>query len=449
MEWVRTMPFIDYVIQGEGDDSFPDFLDALANGEDLGPVAGVISAQEPVADLDAGPLPDYAEYFERLDRHGLMEPHDVMLPFESARGCWWGEKRHCTFCGLNGATMAFRSKSPRRVLSEVVELALRHGSLRLNAVDNIIDMSYLDTLLPALAAQQRPISLFYETKADLTKSQIEVLAAAGVDMVQPGIESLSTRTLGLMRKGTRSIWNVNFLRWSRYYGVHVYWNLLWGFPGESVGDVKEQVDAIPDLVHLQAPGSASRVWMERFSPLFVERDKFPSRKMAPNSNYGLVYPEYVDLDKAAYFFDYELEESLGDDVYEPLVQASARWRAAEADDRSPMLLVNAEGDSVVVTDTRDPDQPAEWRLTGLDSAVHTYVMDVGSTPKKVAAGLEMPVDAVERSLNRLAEQRLLFRDGNMFLALALPAAEAELRGRFADNPWQDLESDGGTEDRGA
>ena len=35
---------------------------------------------------------------------------------ETARGCWWGERQHCTFCGLNGATMAFRSKTPERVL---------------------------------------------------------------------------------------------------------------------------------------------------------------------------------------------------------------------------------------------------------------------------------------------------------------------------------------------
>ena len=33
---------------------------------------------------------------------------------ETSRGCWWGDRdRHFMFCGLNGATMAYRSKSGR------------------------------------------------------------------------------------------------------------------------------------------------------------------------------------------------------------------------------------------------------------------------------------------------------------------------------------------------
>lgn len=36
-----------------------------------------------------------------------------LLVLEGARGCWWGEKHHCTFCGLNGSLMKFRSKPPK------------------------------------------------------------------------------------------------------------------------------------------------------------------------------------------------------------------------------------------------------------------------------------------------------------------------------------------------
>lgn len=32
-----------------------------------------------------------------------------MLLYEASLGCWWGEKHHCTFCGLNGTTMKFRA----------------------------------------------------------------------------------------------------------------------------------------------------------------------------------------------------------------------------------------------------------------------------------------------------------------------------------------------------
>jgi radical SAM superfamily enzyme YgiQ (UPF0313 family) len=43
----------------------------------------------------------------------------VELLFEASRGCWWGAKHHCTFCGLNGLSMTFRSKSADRAYSEI------------------------------------------------------------------------------------------------------------------------------------------------------------------------------------------------------------------------------------------------------------------------------------------------------------------------------------------
>jgi radical SAM superfamily enzyme YgiQ (UPF0313 family) len=72
--------------------------------------------------------------------------HQVWIPFESARGCWWGAKHHCTFCGLNGSAMRFRAKSPQRVLSELADLARRHHSFRFEAVDNILEPRYLKDL---------------------------------------------------------------------------------------------------------------------------------------------------------------------------------------------------------------------------------------------------------------------------------------------------------------
>ena len=41
------------------------------------------------------------------------------LFFETSRGCWWGQIHHCLFCGLNGDTIAYRSKSPGRAVEEL------------------------------------------------------------------------------------------------------------------------------------------------------------------------------------------------------------------------------------------------------------------------------------------------------------------------------------------
>ncbi len=45
-----------------------------------------------------------------------------MMPYKTSRGCWWGQKHHCTFCGINGGGMGFRDKSPDLALDQVRKL---------------------------------------------------------------------------------------------------------------------------------------------------------------------------------------------------------------------------------------------------------------------------------------------------------------------------------------
>jgi hypothetical protein len=106
-------------------------------------------------------------------------------------GCWWGERSHCTFCGLNGATMAFRSKTPERVLSEIKFLCERYGVATFSVVDGILDMRYFRSVLPRLAEARLGIEFFWEVKANLDHRHVRQLRAAGVRFIQPGIESLS------------------------------------------------------------------------------------------------------------------------------------------------------------------------------------------------------------------------------------------------------------------
>lgn len=178
VELVRSIPCIDYAVIGEGDIAFPEFLISLQEGRDPSEVAGVACRRngavgEPrmrplFRQLDDLPFPDYDEYFERAERLGLLQNglrSKVEVPFESARGCWWGQKHHCTFCGLNGKGIAFRGKSPERVREELGQAARRYRTVRFSAVDNILDMSYLKTFLPQLVEEGAGYDLFYEIKA--------------------------------------------------------------------------------------------------------------------------------------------------------------------------------------------------------------------------------------------------------------------------------------------
>src|SRR5262245_43831730 len=136
--------------------------------------------------------PDYTDFFTRFQVSIARSWAEPKLTLESSRGCWWGEKHHCTFCGLNGSFMQFRGKRAELFLDEIVHLVKRHRVMDVIVVDNIIEMGYFNSLLPALAESGYDLRIHYEVKANLRRHQLRALYDAGIVLVQPGIESLSS-----------------------------------------------------------------------------------------------------------------------------------------------------------------------------------------------------------------------------------------------------------------
>jgi ribosomal peptide maturation radical SAM protein 1 len=435
-ELVRSIEPIDFAVTGEADESFPRLLRALATGADPATVPGVsrragdrvvaTAPQPPGGSLDELPVPDYGEYFERAERLNLLPRgarHQVWIPFESARGCWWGAKHHCTFCGLNGTAMRFRAKSPQRVLDELARLARRYRSFRFEAVDNILDMRYLKELFPAIADSASDYQVFYEAKANLTRAQLRSLARGGVTHLQPGLESLSSNVLRLMDKGVRAAQNVNLLRWARYYGIDVAWSILWGFPGETAEDYAGQAAAASHLVHLQPPEGSGRIWLERFSPLYTDPERFGLVRREPARSYRYVYPERVDLERAAYFFDYEVAGALPESSYDPLRHALATWADAWGAEPRPALTYRSAPGFLQIYDARHPGHGGTYTFEGTLADIYLACTERPATAAAVRHKLRLgrPAGFVEEVFGEFQRRGLMFRDDTLALALALPA----------------------------
>jgi ribosomal peptide maturation radical SAM protein 1 len=460
LEHLRATPWIDYAVVGEGDVALPELLVALSEEKPTERIPGVASrrggsvvfggAQRLLEDLDQLPTPRYDEYFSRAEATGILprtRARSTMLPFESARGCWWGEKHHCTFCGLNDDSMRFRSKSPVRVARELSELARGYGSFNFTAVDNIVDASYLKDFFPHVVDDGKDYKFFYEIKANLTREQIKGLRRAGVVEIQPGIESFSTHVLRLMRKGTTGIQNVNTLRWVTYYGLYAGWNMLWGFPGETAEDYAQQARLVRNLVHLWPPsGTGVRIRMDRFSPLFADRKEFPVEFMRPDESYAYVYPKAVELTKIAAFWDYKLTTGLDDSAYAAFGAGLVAWRAAweasgslpkpppidgghGAEARKPTrhrptLTMSYSEDFLQIVDHRDRERVAHT-FEGPLARLYKAAVNQPVTAARALelSGVTVPVKSVERALDEFCERRLMMRDGEKFLSLALPATQ--------------------------
>jgi len=350
--------------------------------------------------------------------HGQIEGQLVL---ETSRGCWWGAKHHCTFCGLNGDTMAFRSKSPERAFAEMEYLSNRYQTRRLGCVDNILDLRYIDTLFPRLAESGLDLDLFYEVKANLRYDQLVKLRRAGVKQIQPGLESLSNQVLRLMDKGCTGLQNIQLLRWCQELGIEPAWNLLAGFPGEPPAEYEKMAGMVPLLTHLTPPCSCAQVRLDRFSPFHARPEAYGFRRLRPARAYFFVFPlDRRDMERLAYFFDFDYDDGRQTAEYvRPLQREIQRWWDSWTDrDKKPTLDARFDEGRGTIVDTRAAARMSRHELTGLSAKVFTRC-DVATTFQALCRLPELAgdVEGVRAALASLLEDGLIVEGEGQYLSL--------------------------------
>jgi magnesium-protoporphyrin IX monomethyl ester (oxidative) cyclase len=461
VETLRVFPWVDCVVSGEADAIFLDLCRALLEyGRAVEPgvlpdgaiiQADLRSAFEPcklprplIRDLDALPIPDYDDYFAALRASTLSNLIEPELLAESSRGCWWGEKSHCTFCGLNGIGMNYRSKSAERVLAELAELSGRYGTRSVQFVDNILDMSFFKTVLPRLAEAGEGYSLFYETKANLKREQVKILAAAGVRWIQPGIESLDDNLLRLIAKGNSAVMNVQLLKWSAEFGIHAAWNMLSGIPGDCDSWYAEMARWLPSIFHLQPPTGVVRIRYDRFSPYHTRPEAF-GLALEPSRSYRYLYPlPKESLMRMAYSF--EDAGQPGSHIHravqrqpgqQALQEAVRQWNDLWQSSR-PVLHVNDDGEQLQITNTRPGARRTSWTVHGLAAEIYR-LCDSAQTPAAILKqlsprrGTAVSAQEAEAALETLCEPNIILRLNGKLLSLGvdptrIPSASTGVRG---------------------
>jgi ribosomal peptide maturation radical SAM protein 1 len=440
LEYFRAFPFIDHVVVGEGEVMFPELVRYLLAGKTGAIPSGVTSREgaaitfTPTHQLfsdfaKTGP-PDYDDYYHLLAELGeAAQGLDRILLYEGSRGCWWGEKHHCTFCGLNAQSMKFRAKSPEQAAREMAYLSSRYDTARFRLVDNIIDLKYIENLFGRFAADHCDLDVFIETKSNLQKSQIRTLAAGGVKCMQPGLESLSVNQLQAMDKGVTPMQNIICLKWSAYYRIAVSWNILLGFPGETNEDYRRQIDLIPSLFHLHPPEATGKFWLQRFSPYYTKPHDYGIRITGPWAAYEYVYDaRQVDVKKIAYDFEYELDNwDVDQQVYQELVDLVQEWQRLAGSSDRPFLYYSKAMDYVTVYDGRNPKAPIrqryDWPAAGIIEACNEAAKSADQIRTLLANRPErgaMLDGEIERALGVLTAARILYEERSKYFTLAIP-----------------------------
>ncbi|MDW3192231.1 MAG: RiPP maturation radical SAM C-methyltransferase [Cytophagales bacterium] len=458
-ELVKNFEMLDFVFSGTSLISFPRFVKSLMTGnrseaetingvfsrantankikdkaqilvkedgevETVGPIGEELSINECV------PL-DYDSFLESFDYFFKGKDIAPSLLFETSRGCWWGARAHCTFCGLNGGGMSYRAMKSEIAISMINDLIDRYGDRVKNysCVDNIIPKEYIREVFPYVKKLEG-MKIFYEVRADITSEEMDILSNAGVVEMQPGIESLATSTLKLMKKGTTSFNNLKFLQRTVLYSVLPQWNLLVGFPGEKEEVYAKYVNDLPSYFHLPPPIGVFPVRFDRYSPYYMEADAY-NLDLEALDYYTYTYPKDKEtLKEMAYYFgdqnyeaDYIRITAKWLSKLEILVSDwNKRWRNFDKDNLPVLHFGVQDGKDIVI------DQRGERKIIPLTETQKNILINLEK--QKSLKGIQSQLkeydpNELESELSYLLKIRLLHEENGTYMSLVFDENPSE------------------------
>jgi ribosomal peptide maturation radical SAM protein 1 len=430
-EVMRGCPEIDYVHCGDAEESFPEMIRRLYSGRSMRNLQGIMwrdngnlafAGRAPnLKDMNKTPVPDFDEYFyaRREGGYGNGDVSDVLLPIETARGCWWGMKNHCTFCGLNRSGMEFRAKDTDNILEQLEALSNRYGILDFNAIDNIMAPEYVEKLFGRLVEAKSDFRIHYEIRPSLTRAQLKQMRMGGLFSVQPGVESFSTHLLKVMKKHTTGMRNLELIKWCTYYNINNLYNILVRFPGETSADYQVHSDIIPSILHWQPPWAIAKARADRGSPMYTDPESQSVTRLVPSPCYEYLFPKDIfNLQRVSYYFEHEMDNTLSDEQYDELFGIVAGWQQRWQQRPRPYLTYRKALATMLIDDGRN-GSPRTTTYSGDAVALYEYCADARSH-KEISSKFE---DAtwIETALSDFVEQDFMIHLDGRYLSLALPA----------------------------
>lgn len=354
-------------VHGEAEVSLPQIVEGL-RGDRAWETIGGISARTDAGDIFSTEAPriysfsknrnrlNYDSYFDRLKALPALNSQPAWIPFESSRGCWYGEKSQCTFCGLN-EIIKYRQRDTSELFDELASYEASYNRVTFFSVDLIMPRSFFTDFLPQVSRSGKDWTIFYEVKSNMRRSEVRLLSDAGVRWIQPGIESLSDNVLRLMRKGVTSAHNIQTLRLSTEMGVTVSWNLICNFPQETDRDYREMEAIFPLLFHLDPPSGLAPFEVHRFSPFHEQPLQHGVELDGPHKAYRNVFPVDNDLlTRLVYRFEYNLLKPSSSSLtaaHADLNRKVDEWKRARARDARLQIAHSASGTSSIFDDRLD------------------------------------------------------------------------------------------------
>lgn len=235
---LKNYIFIDYVLAGEGEETYPLLLNTLSKREDLKEVCG-LSFREgdgivsvPEKEYSGTPVSPYTEeYFNNLD--------GKITYIETSRGCPY----RCAFC-LSGNTSPLRFFDLEKVKTDIVRVA-NSGTQTVKFIDRTFNANpqraneILNFILENRGIKiPENVCFHFEIAGDILKEEtfnILEKAPKGVFQLEIGMQTFNENTLKLINRRTDTKKLVkNIKRLIAFSNMHIHIDLIAGLTGEDI-----------------------------------------------------------------------------------------------------------------------------------------------------------------------------------------------------------------------
>jgi len=440
---LNVFPDIDFVVQGEGELPLTGLIEALKKRKAPVAVSGLLSrvssveatpfAQVP--HLDALPPPDYADYFSLLKGLAPEKRFQPRIPMEISRGCWWrkssgtGGPSGCAFCNLNLQWKGYRAKSHGRILRELDTLTDRYQALSVSFMDNLLPARGLARLFGEMKNLQKDFRLFSEIRAKTPPDVLAAMGTAGMRQVQVGVEALSSLLLRKINKGTTAMDNVEIMKNCEIPGFpDLAGNLILEFPSSDEKDVEETLANL-DFVLPFRPLKAIPFWLGYGSPVWRRPAAFGINRVSHHAHYTRLFPKEVLKKLRVMIQGYQGPVRYQHRLWQPVRDKIDAWHrfysACHKTPGSDPILTFQDGREFMIIRQRRPGRyDMTHKLRGSSRRIYLFCHTQRPLTRILEGFPGFGEDQIRPFLRMMVDKRLMFREGDRFLSLAIPVKRA-------------------------
>ena len=243
-------PEVDYVIQGEGEISFPLLVEALERNKDITNVPGVITRDfsnlpSPLIDeLDSIPFP--ARHLLPNERYRYILSSGKVTTMFTSRGCPY----HCVFCDKAVFGSKWRARSAANVLDEIELVRRDYGIDSIIFYDDLftLDKKRVLEICQGIIDRELKIEWKCEGRVNLAeKETLTLMKKAGCSMIAYGVESGNQKGLDYLNKGTTVEQIRNAFELTKRAGIRPMAYFVLGIPVETYDDELRTIDFAKEI----------------------------------------------------------------------------------------------------------------------------------------------------------------------------------------------------------